>query len=127
MSAQRPVLARFAPDALAEPEPPTGPFAFADPARVESILRAAGFVSTTIEPFDFDFVVGAGEDPVADAVRYFSRIGPLARLLGELDPEDRRRAVEEVAALAAASLSGGRVAFRAAAWIVAARAPEGPS
>ena len=124
MAAQRPVLARFAPETLGAPEPPTGPFAFADPAYVETLLQAAGFAAPAIEPFDFDFVVGAGEDPVAEAVHYFSRIGPIARLLRELEPEDRRRALEEVAGIAAARLSDRRVAFRAAAWIVAARVSE---
>ncbi len=124
MSAQRPVLERFAPETLGAREPPTGPFAFADPVRVESVLRATGFAAPAIEPFDFDFVVGAGEDPVAEATHYFSRIGPIARLLHELDPDDRRRTLDEVAGIAAARLSDGRVAFRAAAWIVAGRVPE---
>jgi len=124
MTAQRPVLARFAPEALAAPEPVVGPFAFADPARIAAVLAAAGFAPPLIEPLDFDFVVGSGEDPVGDAVHYFSRIGPIARLLAALEPGARRRAQGEIGGIAAARLSEGRVAFRAAAWIVSSRARE---
>lgn len=124
MSAQRPILERFAPEALGAPEPATGPFAFADPARVDSLLRAAGFAAPAIEPLDFDFVVGAGEDAGAEAVHYFSRIGPIARLLHGLDPDDRRRALDAVAGIASARLADGQIAFRAAAWIVESRVSE---
>jgi len=127
MSALHPVFARFAPAALDAPEPPTGPFAFADPARIDSLLRSAGFAAPAIAPLDFDFVVGAGEDAVADAVHYFGRIGPVARLLRDLGPEDRRRALDEVAGIAAARLSDGRIAFRAAAWIVAGHVLKEPA
>jgi SAM-dependent methyltransferase len=125
--AQRPILARFAPEALGAPEPPVGPFAFADPARIEKLLAVAGFARPAIAPLDFDFVAGAGDDPVADAVHYFARIGPIARLLADLDPDARRQALDEIAKIAAARLSGGRVVFRAAAWIVSSRTLETPS
>lgn len=124
MAAQRPIFERFAPAALDAPEPGAGPFAFADPARIERVLTAAGFESPTIEPFDFDFVAGAGEEPVTDAVDYFSRIGPVARLLAELEPGERRLALDAIAGIAAERLSGGRILFRAAAWIVGGRVPE---
>lgn len=127
IAAQRPVLARFAPEALEAPEPAVGPFAFADPARIQKVLAAAGFAPPAIESLDFDFVVGAGADPVADAVHYFARIGPVARLLAALDPDARRRARDEIAGIAAARLCKGRIVFRAAAWIVSSRALEEPS
>jgi SAM-dependent methyltransferase len=118
MVAQRPVFERFAPQALGAPEPAVGPFAFADPARIEAILGAAGFASPAIEPLDFAYVAGEGANPVADAVHFFSRIGPLARLLVELAPGDRRRALDQIAEIAAGRLSNGEVVFGAAAWIV---------
>ncbi|HYC81258.1 MAG TPA: class I SAM-dependent methyltransferase, partial [Solirubrobacterales bacterium] len=62
----------------ADPHAP-GPFAFADAARVAAILADAGWTGVACEPFDLAMVAGAGEDPVADAVAYFSRIGPAAR------------------------------------------------
>lgn len=118
IAAQRPILARFAPEALDAPDPAVGPFAFADPARIEAVLAAAGFPPPRIEPLDFDFVIGDGAEPVAEAVHYLSRIGPLARLLADFDPEPKRQAIGEIEKLAAARLDNGQVAFRAAAWIV---------
>ena len=121
--AMRPVFERFAPEALAAPEPPAGPFAFADPARIESILREAGFAPPDIAPLDFDFTVGAGENPVADAVGYFRRVGPFAAMLRTLEQAAGEAATDLLAAIAADHESEGRVTFGAAAWIVASARP----
>lgn len=118
MDALRPVLARFAPEALSAPEPEAGPFAFAEPTRIRAILADAGFAPPTIAPLDFDFVVGAGDDARADALHYFRKIGPVARLLAELDADARHGAIEAIEDIVAANVADGRVAFRAAAWIV---------
>jgi SAM-dependent methyltransferase len=119
----RPVFERFAPEALTAPEPPAGPFAFADPARIESILREAGFAPPRIAPLDFDFTVGAGENPIADAVGYFRRVGPFAAMLRTLEQSAGEAATEMLAAIAADHISDGRVTFGAAAWIVASARP----
>src|SRR3954462_9999127 len=97
----RPILGRFSPATPAAPEPSVGPFAFGDPARIESILAQAGFAAPRISALDFDFVVGAGADPLADALSYFRRIGPFAALLRELDQDSAEIAVEELAGIAA--------------------------
>ncbi|MEA3042179.1 MAG: hypothetical protein QOH47_17 [Sphingomonadales bacterium] len=120
-TALRPIFERFAPEALAAPEPPAGPFAFGDPARIDSILTGAGFAPPQIRALDFDFVAGAGGDPVADAVSYLRRIGPFARLLRSLDEDAGEAALGQLAEIAAAHRSGDRIAFRAAAWLVTAR------
>lgn len=122
VTALRPIFQRFAPEALAAPEPPAGPFAFADPARIAAILTAAGFASPDMRAVDFDFVAGAGEDPVADAVAYFRRIGPFATLLRALDDRAGREAVEALTAIAALHRADGHILFRAAAWVVSAKA-----
>ena len=116
--AMRPLFARFAPETLDAPEPPTGPFAFAAPARIAQVLEVAGFAPPTITPLDFAFVVGEGDEPVADALRYFARIGPVARLLAELDTTALASAMDWVADIVESRQKEGRVAFRAAAWIV---------
>jgi hypothetical protein len=121
-AALAPVVLRCAPAAAAAPDPPVGPFAFADPARIESILTEAGFAPPRIAPLDFAFVAGAGADPVADALTYFSRIGPFASLLRTLGEAERAEALAMVAAIAAAHAAGDEVVFRAAAWIVTSRA-----
>lgn len=116
-----PILCRFAPDALAGPPPATGPFAFGDRDRVASILTAAGFVDPRFEPLDFDFVVGEGDNPVAEAVAYFTRIGPFAALIRELDDGRRAAAIEQLTDIVAAHAVDGAVRLRGAIWLVTAR------
>ena len=108
---------------LTQPTSPyePGPFAFADRARVEGILSAAGWAALDFEPFDFAMVAGAGEDPVADAVEYFSRIGPAARILRDMDKAERARAVERIAEVAERNRYDNIVSLRASVWIVTGR------
>lgn len=105
-----------------EPEPvirfPAGPFAFADPAHVECCL--SGWRDATFTPVDFQYVAGAGDDPVADAIGFFSRIGPAAARLAALDNPARADMQAAMAGVLERHLQGGVVAFPAAAWIVRA-------
>ena len=123
LGAIRPAFERFAPESLAAPEPETGPFAFADPKRIESILTQAGFGAPRIEALDFDFTFGDDNDPIADALGYFRRIGPVAAMLKTLDPADSEQAIDMIGAIAAGHRRAGEVAFGAAAWIVTSSRP----
>ena len=110
-----------------EPAPPAdapGPFAFADRARVQGLLEKSGWAQVAFEPFDFAMIAGAGDDPVAEAVEYFSAIGPAARAAAELGPEQRDRFFGRIGELARRNLHEGFVALRAATWIVTARRAE---
>jgi SAM-dependent methyltransferase len=122
MAAMRALIERHAPEALAAPPPEAGPFAFADPARIESILHGAGFAPPVIEPFDFDFIVGAGEDPLAEAIAYFRRIGPMARLAAAMEETAKAAFVADLTKVAASHRRPEGIVFRAAAWIVSSRA-----
>ncbi len=115
-----PILARFAPGAAAAPPPSVGPFAFGDPERVESILTAAGFERPQFQPLDFEMRVGVGDDPVEEAVAYFSRIGPFASLLRDLDDGRRADAKAQLREVASAHRIDDEIRLRAAAWIVTA-------
>ena len=111
---------------LPNPEPPPppgapGPFAFADPSHVLTLLEAAGWTDIAFEPFDFAMIAGGGDQPVADAVEYFGAIGPAARAASELTPEERSRFLDRLRELARRNLYEGIVSLRAAAWIVTAR------
>jgi SAM-dependent methyltransferase len=111
---------------LPNPEPPPaseapGPFAFADRARVQDLLERAGWTLVAFEPFDFAMVAGGGEDPVEDAVEYFTAIGPAARAASELGPEQRDRFIGRVRELARRNRHDEIVALRAAVWVVTAR------
>lgn len=98
-----------------------GPFAFADPERVTAILAAAGWSGVRIEPIDFAYVAGAGDDPLADARSFFGRIGPLAPVLRELDGDMRVAVEHKLEAWLMKNCRDGLVAFPAAAWQVTAR------
>jgi len=98
-----------------------GPFAFADPARVKAILGAAGWHDVTLEPVDYDHVVGEGDDPVADAMAFFQRIGPAARALRELEEGERAKVAARIEAWLIGNARDGVASFTAAAWIVTAR------
>ena len=114
-------VARLLPEApRADPHAP-GPFAFADPARVEAILAEAGWQGTVFDPFDLAMVVGAGADPIGDAATYFSTIGPAARAVAGMPPDEAERLLDGVRNLARRHSLDGMVALRAATWIVTAR------
>ena len=99
-----------------------GPFAFADESHVADILARAGWRGAVATPIDFDYVAGRGDDPVADAIDFFSRIGPAARALRDLDEAGRRNLADALADLVRDHLNGDRVIFPAAAWLWSAHA-----
>lgn len=115
-------LAGLMPKSARKPDPAApGPFAFADPQRVSAILTAAGWSGIRIEPLDFAYVAGTGEDPVADARAFFSRIGPAAAHLRELRGEARDLIEARLVQWLERNRRDGLIAFAAAAWQVTAR------
>lgn len=102
------------------PPPPDvapGPFAFADRDRVAAILREAGWRDPIATPVDYAYLAGAGDDPVMDAVAFFRRIGPVARLIREAPPEAQPALLDRLAATVSRHRHGNVVDFPAAAWI----------
>lgn len=111
-------IAALVPSAPAvDPEAP-GPFAFANPERVKTILTEAGWSDVALEAVDFDYVAGSGADPVGDALSFFSHIGPAARAIRSLEGDAQTKFVNRLRELAEAQLQDGAVRFAAAAWIV---------
>lgn len=110
------------PEPLPAPDAP-GPFAFADAARVEALLTAAGWREVRFEAHDFPMIAGVGEEPIADALAYFTAIGPAARAVRELEAGERARFLERLRGLLQRHVREGIVTLRAAAWIVSARKP----
>ena len=92
-----------------------GPFAFADRDRTAAILAAAGWRDAQAERVDFDYVAGEGDDPVADAAAFLSRIGPLASVVAAAP--DRDALVTRLSAALARYRAGNRVVLPASAWI----------
>jgi SAM-dependent methyltransferase len=108
---------------LPEQPPPDplapGPFAFADPKRLEAILVQSGFCDIGIEKLDT--VMAMGTD-LGLAASQTLQIGPLSRAVGEVDDATRADIVEAVrGALAQFVTPSGEIAPPAACWLVGAR------
>lgn len=115
-------VARLLPNPPPPPPPGApGPFAFADRARLAGILEQGGFEAIAIDGFDFPMVVGAGDDPVEDAVSYFAAIGPSAIAARAMDDDARATFFDRVRQLARSNRHDGLVTLPAAGWIVTAR------
>jgi SAM-dependent methyltransferase len=102
---------------VAPPDPTApGPFAFADPSRVRSILADAGFGSVTINPFD----AGIGGGDVEQTSKLALGVGPLGRALRE-HPELTDNIAVAVRNLLSKYVTPSGVLMPAAVWIVLAR------
>ncbi|NNC72678.1 MAG: methyltransferase domain-containing protein [Sphingomonadaceae bacterium] len=116
--AVRPFLADAAPP---DPHAP-GPFAFADDARVRTILSDAGFRDVECELHDID-VIMSESGGLDDATAFACQIGPGARALGELDKSERPKAREAIReALRPHIGEDEAVAMAGAIWLVSAAA-----
>lgn len=100
------------------PEEP-GQYSFGDRHRVERILKEAGFVGTTLEPFDVPVYMG---QDVAEIVANADRFGPLARPFAEATPEAANKARAAIAEALAPHAKPDGVRLPGACWLVRARA-----
>jgi ubiquinone/menaquinone biosynthesis C-methylase UbiE len=99
-----------------EPDAP-GQFAFAERDRVVRILEESGWAEINIRPIDVSC-----KFPEKELVHYFTRLGPVGRVLHEADEQTRNRIVETVRAAFGPYIHGDEVRFDAACWRVGARA-----
>lgn len=107
--------------APADPHAP-GPFAFANPERVNAILVGSGWQDIAFHAVDFRMMIGEGDDPVAAAVHFTLRIGPAARLVREAGPAVEAEARAALAAAMTPYRDGDAVGLPGAVWLVTARA-----
>jgi SAM-dependent methyltransferase len=107
-------------DTPSSPDAP-GPFAFADPARVESILGAAGFGRVVLRGLDVDLAIGGGV-PLEETVAFLLEMGPLGRALGSIGVEQRARVAGAVRDVVAAHAGDDGVHMAGSVWIVTADA-----
>ncbi len=99
------------------PEAP-GPFALADPGRVDSILSRAGFTGIACRPVREPMFFGVDGQA---AYRFVGGLGPIRSLLGTLDPAAREGARAALRRTIRAHTTVDGVLFASAAWIVTAR------
>lgn len=104
---------------LPPPEPGApGPFAFADPERVRSILDGAGFVDVAVTPNDMK--MGSGD--LETALILAQRVGPLGALLRD-NPDRQDAAMGAVREALSPYVGPDGVMLASATWIVTATAP----
>jgi hypothetical protein len=96
---------------------PNGPgqFAFADPRRVERLLADSGWADAAIRSID----VGC-RFPADALVHWFTRLGPLGRVLDATDARTRSHVIESVRSAYDAYVHGNEIRFDAASWLVVA-------
>ena len=99
------------------PEDP-GQFAFADPARVERILKGAGLTGLAIEPLDVQMWMGGD---VADVVASAGRFGPLARAFADADPAAVAKAKAAIVEVLTPHATKDGVSLPGGYWLVSAR------
>jgi len=98
-----------------------GPFAFADADHVHSILTASGWTGEA-QAMDYSYRAGEGPHALDDALAFFSRIGPAAAQLRDLDDTAREAARTRLRDALAVRLRDDTVDFPASAWIWSCRA-----
>jgi SAM-dependent methyltransferase len=99
-----------------EPNGP-GQFAFADEDRVRRILEESGWTDIDLAPVDIVCSM-----PEKDLTFYFTRLGPLAKILPDLDDQTRARVIETVRPAFDPYVRGSEIRFTAACWMISARA-----
>ena len=67
-----------------------------------------------------EVIAGAGDEPIEEALNYFSLIGPAARVAAEMDEAARGRFFDRIRELASRNCHEGIVSLPAAAWVVSA-------
>lgn len=118
MTAAERAVAPLLPDLPPRQPNAPGQFAFADPQRVRRILEESGWEGIDIRPLDVRCRL-----PEKDLMGYLARLGPLGRVLPELDEKTRARVLEVARAAFEPYVRGDWVSYDAACWSVGARAP----
>ena len=105
------------PDLPARRADAPGQFAFANGPRVRAILEDSGWADIDVRPIDVACTIAE-----EDLHLYLTRIGPVARILQDVDHRTHAQIVETVRAAFDPYVKGTDVRFTAACWMVGARA-----
>jgi len=101
-----------------------GPFAWADPDVFQPLLEGAGFKDVQHRSFDYLAEISEGDDadPVARAVRFMMKIGPLALRLRGVDEKAKAEAAAFLERRLTRHVHDDAVQLQASAWIIEAKA-----
>jgi SAM-dependent methyltransferase len=102
-----------------DPDAP-GPFAFANPDRVRTILTTAGWADVQLTRQDVPMRL-AGPGQIAEAADIATRVGSLARALAEASPELKARVVQAIAGVLPEYDGPGGICLSGSIWLVSAR------
>ena len=105
-----------APDETPDPRAP-GPFAFADETYVRDILSASGYADIQCDVVNATLKLG---DTLDEALEFQGQIGPVSRVLGELDESTRAKALDAARNALTDYAGGDGVQLEAACWLVSA-------
>jgi SAM-dependent methyltransferase len=94
-----------------------GPYGLADAERTRGILADAGWSGVEVRPFDATCAM-----PAEELMTFLTRIGPLREALADADDDLREAVLDAVRTAAEPFVSGDRVSFEAALWVVDAAA-----
>ncbi|MEV4348545.1 class I SAM-dependent methyltransferase [Actinoplanes sp. NPDC049596] len=94
-----------------------GQFGLADPERTGKILAKSGWSDVELAPLDVGLSM-----PVSELTGYFTRLGPVSRLLPSVPGPRRATIVQTVRAAFDPYVLGSEVRFTAACWLITARA-----
>ncbi|NKB99846.1 MAG: hypothetical protein GKR90_15300 [Pseudomonadales bacterium] len=108
----------FLPEAEAQDPRAPGPFAFADREWIHEILESSGYLNVNVEALTPTLTVGKD---VEEAMYIQGRIGPMARVLSELEEDVREQAMAAVRSALAEHETDAGVRLRAGAWLVTAQ------
>jgi len=115
MTAAERAAAPFVPEIPARRPDEPGQFAFADRDRVYSILEKSGWSEIDIQPLDVACTL-----PEHELDDYISRLGPLGRVLQQVDAQKRAQIIAAVRSAFDPYVHGAEVRFTAACWTVTA-------
>ncbi len=96
-----------------------GPFAFSDKDYVAGILETAGYRNIEIDPVDEVLAIGDTSD-IEQAIDFYVKVGPLARVIAELEEPKRTDALNAVREILQPHMTDQGLRLKSACWLVKA-------
>jgi SAM-dependent methyltransferase len=97
-----------------------GPFAFANPDTIRTILISSGFDNIKITPVDGPMAMGRPLG-IVEAARFLAEIGPAARAIADLPEAKRGQATPRLEAAIKPFMQGDGLVLQGGIWVVEAR------
>jgi len=109
---------KFLPEPTDVPDPRApGPFAFAEQAYLEGILRQAGFQNVEFQSLSIDLKLASTAE---EALDFQSNIGPLSAVIAQLEGKTRDEALNAAKEVLQDSMSAEGIKLGSAVWLVTA-------